>query len=301
MSNKKDTKELDILTKEYNLCGVRSSEPQFYLIQHEVVTHTSNGKLKNIDTYKMRLKCEPGDRAAGELADKYTCANFSVKRKDTPEVNIPSLAGWSYEFSKQLLDEEGLDSNGQMMGIPHQKFDKLTDSTGKKLPIELPYQIYSAFTYFHTCCNMLIEPSELGTNIEDLKKVGDKSFSEISPELPIDLGTNILKGSIYKTGKTTLEFKGLGTVDDAACAIVGYEEIGGSWTAYIQAAPLMKVKTIGGTQIRAEIYVDLASFWMKKATYIVTDITKTTLYGIPVEISVPVTTHTIKSVPEAEF
>ena len=63
----------------------------------------------------------------------------------------------------------------------------------------------------------------------------------------------------------------------------------------------MKVKTIGGTQIRAEIYVDLVSFWMKKTTYIVTDITKTTLYDIPVEISVPVTTHTIMSMPKAEF
>jgi len=148
---------------------------------------------------------------------------------------------------------------------------------------------------------MLIEPSQLGTNIEDLKKVGDKSISEISPELPIDLGTNILKGSTYKTGQTVLEFKGLSTIDDAACAIVGYEEIGGLWTAYILAAPLMKVKTNGGTQIRAEIFIDLASLWMKKATYIVTDITKTTLYGIPVEISVPITTHTIKSVSEADF
>ena len=301
MSNEKDVKKLDILKKEYNLFGTRSKESQFYLVGHEVVTHTSNGKPKTIDTYKMRLKCEPGDRAAGEIADKYTCLNFSVKRKDTPEVSIPSLAGWSYEFSKQLLDEEGLDSNGQMMGIPHHKFDKLIDSTGAKLPIELPYQIYSAFTYFHTCCNMLIEPSQLGTNIEDLKKVGDKSISEISPELPIDLGTNILKGSTYKTGKTVLEFKGLGIVDDAVCAIIRYEETGGSWTAYIQAAPLMKVKTVGGTQIRAEIFMDLASLWMKKATYRVTDITKTTLYGIPVQISVPITTHTIKSVQEADF
>ena len=64
MSNKKDAIELEILTKEYNLCGIRSSEPQLYLIQHEVVTHKSNGKPKTIDTYNMRLKCELGDRAA---------------------------------------------------------------------------------------------------------------------------------------------------------------------------------------------------------------------------------------------
>ena len=301
MSNKKNAKELDILAKEYNLCGVRSSEPQFYLVQHEVITHTSNGKPKLIDNYKMRLKCEPRDRKAGEIVDKYTCVDFFVKRKNTSEVSIPSLAGWSYEFSKQLLNEEGLDSEGRMMGIPHARFDGLTYRNGAKLPIELPYQIYSLFTYFHTCCNMLTEPSQLGVNIEDLRKVGDSTISEISPELPIDLGKVILKGSTFKTGKEALEFKGLGIVDDVACAIVGYEATGGSWTAYIQAAPLIKVKTTGGTQNKAEIYIDLASLWVKKATYMITDITKTTMYGIPVEISVPITTCTIQAVPEAEF
>ena len=301
MSNRKYAKELDILTKEYDLGGARSREPQFYLVQHEVATHASNGKRKAVDMYKMRLTCEPGDRATGETTDEYTCVNFSVKRNDTPEVTIPSLDGWSYPFSKQLLNEEGLDSQGQMMGIPHTKFDKLTDSTGAKLPIELPYQIYSAFTYFHTCCNILAEPDQFLKGIQDLKRIGDKIVSNKSYELPIDLGENILKGSTYKTGETTLEFKGLGTVDDIACAIVSYEEIGGSWTAYIKAMPLMTVKTGGGTQIRADIYIDLASFWVKKATYIVTDITKTTLFGIPVEIATIVTTHTIKAVPEAEF
>ncbi len=148
MSNKKDARELDILTKEYDLGGTRSREPQFYLIQHEVVTHASNGKRKAVDMYKMRLTCEPGDRDGGETTDKYTCINFSVKRNDTPEITIPSLDRWSYPFSKQLLNEEGLDSHGQMMGIPHAKFDKLTDSTGARLPIELPYQIYSAFRHY---------------------------------------------------------------------------------------------------------------------------------------------------------
>ena len=172
MSDKKDAKELDILTKEYDFSGTRSSETQFYLVQHEVVTHTSNGKRKAVDIYKMHLACEPGDRTAEEVADKYTCVDFSVKRKDALEVSIPSLDEWSYAFSKQLLNEEGLDSQGQMMSIPHAKFDKLTDSTGTKLPIELPYQIYSAFTYFHTCCNMLTEPDQFREGIQGLKRVG---------------------------------------------------------------------------------------------------------------------------------
>jgi len=301
MSIKKDAQGLSLLSQEYDLGRERSREPHFYLVQHEVVTHASNGKRKAVDMYKMRLMCKPGDRAAGETSDKYTCVNFSVKRKNTPEVTIPSLDGWSYAFSKQLLNEKGLDSQGQMMGIPHANFEKLTDSTGAKLPIELPYQIYSAFTYFHTCCNILTEPDQFFKGIQDVKRIGDKNVSNISYELPIDLGENILKGSTYKTGETTLEFKGLGTVDDTACAIMSYEEVGGSWTAYIKAMPLMTVKTGGGAQMRADIYIDLASLWVKKATYVVTDITKTTLFGIPVEIATIVTTHTIKAVPEAEF
>ena len=302
MSKKSDSQEMSILSKEYNLGRKRTSEPYFYLVQHEVVTHGSNGKLKSIDTYKMHLMCEPVDRSTENAAYKYTCTSFTVKRKDSPEVTIPSMEGWSYEFNKQLLTKEGFNSQGQMMGIPHAQFESLTDSKGKKLPIELPYQIYSAFTYFHTCCNMVVEPDQFDKYIGDLKRIGDKNESEpSSSELPISLGSVILDGSKYKTGKTALEFKGLSNVNDKSCAIVGYKEIGGSWVTFIQAMPLMKVKTVGGTQIRADIYIDLASLWVQKATYIVTDITKTTLFGIPVDISTIVTTHTINAVPEAEY
>ena len=299
---KSDSQETNILSKEYNLGQERTTEQHFYLVQHEVVTNKSNGKPKSIDLYKMRLMCEPMDKSTANTTYKYTCASFTVKRNNLPEVTIPSIEGWSYEFNKQLLTKEGLDSNGQLMGIPHAQFENLTDSNGAKLPIELPYQIYSTFTYFHTCNNMVVEPDQFDNYIGDLKKIGDKKESEIAyPELPINLGSVILDGSYYKPGKTALEFKGIGNVDDKSCAIVGYQEIGGSWVTYIQAMPLMKVKTVGGTQIRADIYIDLASLWLQKATYIVTDITKTTLFGIPVDISIPVTTHTINVVPETEF
>ena len=302
MTEMGNSQEMSIFSKEYNLGRERKREPRFYLVQHEVATHGSNGKPKSIDTYKMRLMCEPVDQSTGNAAYKYTCTSFIVKRKNSPEVTIPSMEGWSYEFNKQLLSREGLDSHGQMMGIPHAKFENLTDSNGAKLPIELPYQIYSAFTYFHTCCNMVVEPDQFDRYIGDLKRIGDKNESEISStEVPINLGSVILDGSKYKTGITVLEFKGLSNVDDKPCAIIGYEEIGGTWVTFIQAMPLMKVKTVGGTQIRSDIYVDLASLWVQKATYIVTDITKTTLFGIPVDISIPVTTHIINAVPEAKF
>ncbi len=55
MSNKKDARDLGILTQNYDLSRERSKEPHFYLVQHEVVTHASNGKRKAVDMYKMRL------------------------------------------------------------------------------------------------------------------------------------------------------------------------------------------------------------------------------------------------------
>lgn len=299
---KSDSQEMSILSKEYDLGRERTTESHFYLVQHEVVTYKSNGKPKSIDIYKMRLMCEPIDQSTRNTAYKYTCTSFTVKRKSSPEIAIPSMEGWSYEFNKQLLSKEGFDTHGQMMSIPQAKFENLADSNGAKLPIELPYQIYSTFTYFHTCCNMVVEPDQFDKYVGDFKRIGDKNESELSSsELPISLGSVILDGSKYKTGLTELEFKGLSNVDNKSCAIVGYQEIRGSWVTYIQAMPLMKVKTVGGTQIRADIYIDLASLWVQKATYIVTDITKTTLFGIPVDISTIVTTHTIHAVPKTEF
>ena len=41
--------------------------------------------------------------------------------------------------------------------------------------------------------------------------------------------------------------------------------------------------------------------WVKKATVTVTDITKTTMYGLPVDVSVILTTLTIASASEDEF
>ena len=51
----------------------------------------------------------------------------------------------------------------------------------------------------------------------------------------------------------------------------------------------------------AVILIDLGSCWVKRATVSVTDITTTTMFAIPVDIAVIVTTQTIKSVSKAEF
>jgi len=63
----------------------------------------------------------------------------------------------------------------------------------------------------------------------------------------------------------------------------------------------MEVKTVGGTHYWADIYLDLASKWVKKSEVIVVDVTKPTTGDQVLATSVVETTNIIKAVPEAEF
>jgi len=288
--------EISMLGQKINLNGERSDQPQFYIAQHEVVSYANNGRQKRVDTYTLYMMCEPGNRSAGE-ADNYTCKKFSVKMDGDPEASIPSLAGWSYDFSTKALTSEGLDTEGLMLGIPHDKFENMTDDTGATLSIEAQYQVYSAFIYFHSWCNMLAEQGAQG-----LKKIGDKIVNDQSTlEHPINLGSKFLEGSKFIHGIETMEFKGLGIVDGVSCAIFGVDERGGGYVMHMKPMPVLQVKTVGATRFSGDIYVDMASLWVKKVTASVVDITQTTMFGIPVDTTVPVTTLTIRSVMEDEF
>jgi len=285
-----------ILEQEFNLEGNRSKKPQFYITQFEVAYHSSNGKQKWVDKFELYLTLNPSSSSVGDV-DKFTCTKFSVQLKGGTKVTIPSLAGWSYNFNLKSLDKEGLDAKGLMFGIPHTKFEDLIDSKGQKLSIEAQYQVYSAFIYFHSYCNQLAEQSA-----QNLKKIGDQSVKDLTGlESPVNLGTKFLEGSKFLHGIETLEFKGLGVIDDKECAIIGFNERGGGYVMYIRPMPILKVKTVGGTRYSGDIYIDLESLWVKKVNVSIIDMTKTTMYGIPVEISIPITTLTIRSVDQKEF
>jgi hypothetical protein len=288
--------DINMLVQKIDLDGERSDRTQLYIAQHEVVSYASNGRQKRVDSYSLHMMCEPGNRSVGE-ADRYTCRKFSLKMDGDSEVLIPSLAGWSYDFSTKALTSEGLDSEGLMLGIPHDKFENMTDDTGATLSIEAQYQVYSAFIYFHSWCNMLAEQGARG-----LKKIGDVIVNdESSLEHPINLGSKFLEGSKFIHGIETLAFKGLSVVDGASCAILSADERGGGYVMHMKPMPVLQVKTVGATRFSGDIYIDLTSLWVKKVTASVTDITQTTMFGIPVDTTVPVTTLTIKSVMKDEL
>ena len=108
--------------------------------------------------------------------------------KDSSKVSIPSLEGWSYDFSLKKFNKDGLDEHGLMFGIPHSKFENLIDSNGKELTIEAQYQVYSAFIYFHSYCSQLAEQSA-----KNLKKIGDQNVNDLTGlESPVNLGKKFL-------------------------------------------------------------------------------------------------------------
>jgi hypothetical protein len=65
--------------------------------------------------------------------------------------------------------------------------------------------------------------------------------------------------------------------------------------------PIMNLKTVGVSNYQADIYLDLESKWVRKLDMVLYEITTTTMWGIPVEKSVPRTTLTIRAMSKEEF
>ena len=268
--------EESILTQQYDLGKERSLELQYYHMDVEIITRASDGSRANVETYSMRLMGKPVNLSAGK-AVKWTCAWFALKIGEGPEVTVPAMEGWSYDFNRGV----GIDEHGQVLGIPHAKFESLTDDKGKKLDALVGYQVYNQFVQFHAYVDGFATPDiEGGTGIQDLKSIGDKIvFDEFSEDLPLAVGLIIKEGSIYKPGVETLEFKGLSVVDGKPCALLGVDGGEGSYTMVIEVMPNVDAKTVGGTRFFGDIYVNLASMWLKKAEITVVDVTETSIGG----------------------
>ena len=204
-------------------------------------------------------------------------------------------------FSIRMLNEVNLDWQGQLFGIPNSRFKNLTDSTNTPLPPEVGYQVYSMFIYYHSYCTGLAEPTNQGKGIQDLRKIGDKVILETSGiETPIPGGMGE-EGSMFKHGVGTLEFKGVGVVDDVPCAIIGFDSGEGSFTMIVKPMPNIEVLTVGGSHYHGDLYIDLESKWVKKVTKTLTDITKTTMGDKKIAGGVIKTTLMIHALAKNEF
>jgi hypothetical protein len=192
------------------------------------------------------------------------------------------------------------DKQGQLYGIPEVQFEDLVDSTGEKLPFEVAYQVYSTFFYYHGYTEYA-EPTTDGNGVQHLRSVGDKivhAAAFVETTIP---GSLAGKGSFWRNGEVTLEFKDVGTVDGLACAILGLDWGECTWAMPMTIMRLMRLKTVGDSTCRGDIYLDLESKWVRKLVTTLSEETVTSMWGIPVDRSKPVTTLTIRAVNKDEF
>lgn len=250
-----------ILAQEYNLVPQHSKDTQYYEMESKLQPHAPDGTPQGWDVYRLYLRCVPS--ADPSRGDEYTCLKFTIQINKTPEVSIPSLANWKYIFSSTL---DARDEKGQVFGIDHSKFEKLTDEKGKMLPVGNTYHVYNAFIDFHAM-GFFAEETMAGNGVQHLKHIGDKivhiaSFSQP----PVNLGSQIAEGSYFKNGEVTLAFKGLGLVNEKTCALLEYDSGESSFHMLMKPMANMEITTKGSSHYWGDIYKDLTTGWIQKAT-----------------------------------
>ena len=229
---------------------------QWFWMETRVMKYSPDGTREDSDVYRLWLHAVP----AGD-GDDFTCLRFTVRSKDAEAYSIPILANWIYHIS---ATPKGHDEKGQLLGIDHDRFEKLKDSSGKRVPIEQSYLVYNAFIDFHSLF-IFSEKTDGGNGVQDLHQVGDKivhaaAFSE--PE--VNLGSQIAEGSHFKNGEITLEWKGMGWVNNKRCALLGYDSGQSSFFMITKPFPLITVKTKGSSHYFGDIYKDVESGWIEK-------------------------------------
>jgi len=180
------------------------------------------------------------------------------------------------------------------------RFGRLIDSTGEKLPFEVGYQVYSTFFYYHAYTEYA-EPIPDGKGVQQLKRIGDKIVHAAAFQETVIPGSLAGKGSFWKNGEVTLEFKDLGEVDGNACAILGLDWGECTWSMPMTIMRPMRLKTTGVSTCRGDIYLDLEARWVRKLVTTLSEETVTTMWGVAVDRSKPVTTLTITAVSKEEF
>jgi len=285
------------LRRAFNLAGVRSREIQYYVLESKLTNFALDGTRIGTDIFRLHLKCVPAE-IAGKGKSEYTCVRFTIQQGDTAKVEIPGLTNWTYTF-----DESGLDEREQVFGIDHGKFENLVDSQGNPLPFDKAYHVYNAFIDFHAFCNVFAEPTREGKGVQNLRKIGQKIVHAAAfSEAPTNLGKHVAEGSFFKNGEITLVFKGLSLVDGSACALIGYDSGESSFKMIMKPMPEMEIQTVGSSHYMGEIYKNLSTNWVQKATMTEYVVSETTIPMSPNKIhSVVERNILIVNLPKEQF
>jgi hypothetical protein len=273
------------LRAPFRLAGSRTNEVQYFRMESRLAAHAPDGSITSTDIYRLFLKATPA-KIAGADRDVYTCLEFTLQLGTAPEVKIPSLAGFTYLFTSHPMEK---DPGGRTLGIPHEPFEALKDQAGKSIPVANAYHVYNAFIDFHSFFIFTDRTPEAG-GIQDLTRLGQKVVHPASFSQPsTSLGSQVNEGSYFKNGEVTIELKGVGLVDDAACAIVGYDSGASSFRMLVTPVPNLEVKTTGSSHYWGDVYKDLETGWVRKA--VLTEL-------VVSETVIPGQTSTVKGVIE---
>jgi len=77
----------------------------------------------------------------------------------------------------------------------------------------------------------------------------------------------------------TLEFKGLSTVDGAVCALVAYDSGESTLKIIMPLGADKEMVTTGASEYKGNLYIDLATRWVRKVTLDEFVVTQTSLPG----------------------
>lgn len=284
-----------ILKQDYDLVSQQSKDTQYFEMESKLQNHAPDGTPQGWDMYHLYLRCVPSPDPA--KADEYTCLRFTIQVNKQPEVLIPALTNWKYYFSLNNL----LDQKGQVFGIDHGKFENLVDEKGSKIPVGNTYHVYNAFIDFHAM-NVFSERTAAGGGAQDLKKIGDKIVHAASfSQPPVNLGSQIAEGSYFKNGEVTLLFKGLGLVNEKICALLEYDSGESSFTMMMKPMPNVDVTARGSSHYWGDIYKDLNTGWIQKATLHELVVSETVVPGMSKINTVIERSISIKNIKHPDF
>lgn len=286
------------LNQTFHLGAARTAEPRHYEVKTQVVSFAPDGRAKERATYRLLLASTPA--APGEAIDaRYRCRSFTVTTDDGPALRLASLDGWSYPFA---LHPGAADSLRPPLGIPHEPFVDLADADGQPLPASVRYAVYNTFIDFHSLTDLLARPTSEGGGIQNLDQIGRRVVHEAAFSEPrIDLGDAIGKGSKFVNGELTLEFLGLGTVDDVPCALIAFDSGEASFHMTMRPVPAMELLVKGRSHFHGMLFVELESGWVREARLNEMVVAEVSAGGKTLDASPSERTLTIRTLTPEQF
>jgi len=269
-----------LLEQPYNLVPVHSKDTQYFEMESRLMKYAPDGARLAVDIYRLRLRCVPSNNKS--TGDEYTCLHASVQLNNAPEMNIPSLTNWKYYFS---LSAKNADNKAPTFGIDPGKFEKLTGENGKMLAVENSYHVYNAFIDFHSM-SVFSERTDSGKGIQDLTHIGDRVIHSASFSKPsVNIGSQVGEGSYFKNGEITLSFKGLSQQSHKNCALLEYDSGESSFYMVVKPMANMEIPTKGSSHYWGDIFKDLGSGWIQKATLHELVVSETSIPGQSAKIN----------------